>query len=300
MGAIIDWNRLKYFFFVAGAGGFSQAAAKEGVSQSSLSRQISALEEEIGAPLFHRHPRGLILTERGEVLYQAAKDVYKKIICAEGKIGAGDSAPSGRLCVTSTHTFGSMWLASYIPGFIKRYPDIQLDLMLDDQVRDLAMREADIAVRMWKPEDPGLISDPFIKVSCHYYASEEVCEKYGKPKNFKDLNGIPLVAYSGNVPELNRVLNAHVRAAEKTGKARIVYSSNNLRCILFAVEAGLGIGALPSYLSLSQGKNNLTVLNQEPSLIFQTYFVYPEALKNVKKVTVFREYLKNCAQDWGY
>ncbi len=297
MAEITDWNKLKVFYVVANAGSFTNAGAKECISPSSLSRQISALEEEVGAPLFHRHARGLSLSERGEVLFAVASEIFRSIKRAEAIVAADQVKPAGKLTVTCSHAFGSVWIAPKIPDFLKRYPEIKMNLILDDRAYDLGMREADCAVRMWQPKQPGLISNPFVQVNCGFYASKEFCNQYSNIKDFSQIGATPLIAYSGEVTELSLVLNTHIARYRKIGAPNIVFSSNNLRSILEAAIRGVGITALPEYLSKSYENRLIPVLCNEQPPMFQTYFVYAEEMRNVKKLTVFHDYLIECARN---
>jgi DNA-binding transcriptional LysR family regulator len=296
MTEITDWNKLKVFYSVANAGSFTNAGAKECISPSSLSRQISALEEEIGAPLFHRHARGLNLSERGEVLFSATKEIFRSVKRAEAIVTADQVKPSGKLTVTCSHAFGSVWISPKIPDFLKRYPEVRVNLVLDDRAYDLGMREADCAVRMWQPKQPGLVSNPFVQVNCGFYASKEFCEKYPKIEEFSQIGEAPLIAYSGEVTELSLILNTHIARCRKIAVPNITFSSNNLRSILESAIRGVGIAALPEYLSKSYREQLVPVLQNEQAPMFQTYFVYAEEMRNVKKLTAFHDYLIKCAR----
>lgn len=118
----MDWDKLRVFHAVAEAGSFTHAGENLNLSQSAVSRQISALEESVKVPLFHRHARGLILTEQGELLYRTAHDVFAKLSMAEARIRESKERPSGPLKVTTTVAFGSTWLTPRINDFLERYP----------------------------------------------------------------------------------------------------------------------------------------------------------------------------------
>src|SRR3712207_3804756 len=163
----MDWDKLRVFHAVAEAGSFTHAGETLNLSQSAVSRQISALEESLGVPLFHRHARGLILTEQGELLHRTARDVFAKLSMTEAMLTESREHPKGPLRVTTTVAFGSTWLTPRINEFLSIYPDIQLTLLFDDNELDLAMREADIAIRMNTPRQPDLIQRHLMAIRFH-------------------------------------------------------------------------------------------------------------------------------------
>ncbi|WP_295811505.1 LysR family transcriptional regulator, partial [uncultured Nitratireductor sp.] len=128
----MDWDKLRIFHAVAEAGSFTHAGEKLNMSQSAVSRQVSALEQELGVSLFHRHARGLILTEQGEHLFRAANDVTMKLEAVKARLADSSEQPTGPLRLTTTVGLGSTWLTDRIHEFIDHYPDINLQLILDD------------------------------------------------------------------------------------------------------------------------------------------------------------------------
>jgi len=137
----MDWDKLRIFYAVAEAGSFTHAGDALNLSQSAISRQISALEDSLKVTLFHRHARGLILTEQGEVLHSTARDVFAKLAMTEAMLTESKLRPRGPLKVTTTFAFGVKWLTPRMGEFLELYPDIQLTLLIDDRELDLAMRE---------------------------------------------------------------------------------------------------------------------------------------------------------------
>ena len=147
----MDWDKLRIFHAVASAGSFTHAGQMLALSQSAVSRQVSALEEEIATPLFQRHARGLTLTDEGELLYGAVSDVLTRLGQAEEALKNAQAAPRGSLKVTASHGLGSFWLLPRLHGFLRDFPELQIHLVLEDRELDLSQREADIALRMRAP-----------------------------------------------------------------------------------------------------------------------------------------------------
>lgn len=300
MRTIPDWNKLKVFYLTAEAKSFSASAEKIGVSQSSISRQIASLEYEIGSVLFHRNTKGLTLTEQGELLYDTAKHIYKKISETEDLLITGRTVPKGTLKVTTTTSFGNLWLSPIMPQFIRRYPEINVDLILDDNPIDLARRDADIAIRMWQPIEPDLISKAFLKVQCHYYASEAYLEEMGEPKTPEDLDNHRLISFSAPIIGLRDGLNMHLllgRSAHRRQHRRAFFSSNNLRTVYHAANASIGIASLPDYME-HKTSSLKRILVDVPNKSFQTYIVYPYELRNTKRISVFKDFLREMVKEF--
>ncbi|MBN9134443.1 MAG: LysR family transcriptional regulator, partial [Phyllobacterium sp.] len=184
----LDWDKLRIFHAAAEAGSFTHAAETLHLSQSAISRQVSALEQDVGVPLFHRHARGLILTEQGEVLYRTAHEVLMKLENVRSRLTESKDRPSGKLRVTTTVGLGSGWLIERVQEFIELYPEVQLQLLLDNEELDLTMRHADCAIRLRQPQQPDLIQRRLFTVHMHVYASPGYIAKYGKIENIDEID----------------------------------------------------------------------------------------------------------------
>jgi len=287
----MDWDKLRVFHAVAEAGSFTHAGEQLNLSQSAVSRQIGALEDSLETTLFHRHARGLILTEQGELLYRTTHEVYHKLAMAQAQLSESKERPSGPLKITTTIGLGSLWLTSRIKEFIELYPEVDVTLILTDNELDLSMREADIAVRLQSPRQPDLIQRPLLTVHTHVYAAEEYLEEYGSPLRPEDLDDHRLVVYGQEwpapVPEVNWILNL---GARPDSRRRPVLRVNNVYGIYRACRSGLGIAGLPDY-AIPEGTNLRRVLPEVSGPSFRAYFVYPEELRHSKRIGVFRDFL---------
>ncbi len=286
----MDWDKLRTFYAVAKAGSFTHASDELNLSQSAISRQISGLEDSLGLSLFHRHPRGLILTERGEQLFETVAEVVVKLERTEILLKDSQQDPSGELNVTTTVAFGSTWLVPHLHVFMERYPDIRVNLKLSDGELDLAMREADVAIRFHPPHQPDLIQRRMMTVHYHLYGTEDYLKRCGTPTSVEDLDKHALVTYGPEAPRQLRDLNwiIHVGAPDRTRDA--VLQVNNIYGILQAVESGIGLATLPDYVA-NANQRLVRVMPELEGPRFTTYFVYPEELRNVKRITVFRDFL---------
>src|SRR3990170_3050960 len=196
----MDWDKLKVFHAAAEAGSFTHAGERLGLSQSAVSRQVSALESELSVSLFHRHARGLILTEQGDMLYRTAHEVFMKLEAARTKLTDSRERPNGELKVSTTPGIGVHWLTPRLGEFLDLYPDIHITLITTDEELDLAMREADVAIRLRQPTQPDLIQRKLFTVHFHAYASPEYLKRYGTPRNFEDLDNHRILVLTGSIP----------------------------------------------------------------------------------------------------
>jgi DNA-binding transcriptional LysR family regulator len=295
----MDWDRLRIFHAVADAGSFTHAGHELGLSQSAVSRQISALEQELNVALFHRHARGLILTEQGEMLYRTAHDVFTKLATAQARLMDSKDKPTGELRITTTVGLGSVWLTPRIAEFIDLYPEISVVLLLEDRELDLSMREADVAIRLRRPVQPDLIQRKLFTVHHHLYASPDYIRRKGLPKILADLDEHNILTFGSTTGFFT-----NINWLETAGKAdgdnrRPILKVNNAYGLRRAVEAGLGIASLPDYIV---GKDSPLVQIQLPAETpeFDTYFVYPEELRDSKRVGVFRDFLVSKAKEWSF
>jgi DNA-binding transcriptional LysR family regulator len=289
----MDWDKLRIFHAVADAGSFTHAGQALKLSQSAISRQIGALEEQLRVMLFHRHARGLILTEQGELLYRTVRDMAGKVSMTEAMLKASQDQPSGRLKVTATVGLGSTWLTPRMHEFIEAYPEIEVGLVLSDSELDLGMREADVAIRFAMPRQPGLVQRHLMQVHSHVYASRDYIEKYGKPENVASLDKHRLIIFGEDarppVNDVNWLLNEGIDNPADNNR-HVVLRVNNIYGIFRAVESGLGVASIPDYLA-RESQKLVQVLPEVPVRTFDVYFTYPEELRHSKRVAVFRDFL---------
>lgn len=272
------------------------------MSQSAVSRQVSALERDLGAPLFHRHARGLILTEQGEILMRTAHDVRMKLEAVKTRLVDAKDKPSGLLRVTTTVGLGSTWLSSHLNEFAELYPGVRLQLILSDGELDVGMREADVAIRLRQPTEQDLIQRRLFTVHLHIFASPDYLKRMGMPKSLSDLDNHRIITFGENAPGYLQELNWLSTGGGDNATREPAMTINNVLAIKRAVQNGIGIAMLPDYL-ISPASNLVTILGDQtegqlPS--FDTYFVYPAELRNMKRIVAFRDFLVDNARKWSY
>lgn len=286
----LDWDKLRVFHAVAEAGSFTHASESLNLSQSAVSRQISALEESLGVSLFHRHARGLIPTEQGDLLYKTVHDVFSKLNNVEGLLTETKENPSGSLCVTTTVAFGSVWLTSRLKEFIRAYPSIEVTLRLDDRELDLAMREADVAIRFDEPTKQDLVQRHIGSMNSSIYASAEYMEAHGTPTSLEDLTNHDLVLFGEGATPVSTVHWFTELLDSQNIQSHVALRVNNLYGIYRAVKSGVGIGSLPGYFK-TEGDGIVQILPDVQGPEINGYFVYPEELRNSTRVGAFRDFL---------
>lgn len=284
----MDWDKLRIFHAVADAGSLTHAGETLHLSQSAVSRQIRALEESLNTTLFHRHARGLILTEQGELLLDATRAMTKRLEAAEARIKDSEEEVFGELRVTTTIGFGSLWLAPRLPKLYEKYPDLKIDLMLEERVLDLPMREADVAIRMKEPSQADLIRRKLMSVRMRLYATRAYLDKNGTPTQVTDLAKHRLICQNTNTTQ--------VRAGAMLVQELLSYDQpslltvNNYFGVLQAVLNNLGIGVLPDYVT-ELSDNLVRVLPDVESHEVPVFLAYPEELRQSKRIAAFRDFV---------
>jgi len=298
----MDWDKLRIFHAVASAGSFTHAGQTLGLSQSAVSRQISALEEEISTPLFQRHARGLTMTDEGELLFSAVTDVLGRLAAAEEALKNVHDAPRGALKITASHGIGAYWLLPRLGQFLAQYPEVEVHLVMDDKELDLAQREADLAIRMRAPVQADLIQRKLFTVHYHMYAAKSYLKDHPAPKTLEEIAEHSIIVYGETaVPEIrdiNWLLEAFKKNAKPSSTGKII-RINNITGILQATEAGLGIGVVPDFVAAEHPKLE-RVLPDVNAPGFDVHLVYADALRQSKRVAAFRDFAVKSSKDWQY
>ena len=296
----MDWDKLRIFNAAAEAGSFTHAGEVLGLSQSAVSRQVSALELDLQTPLFHRHARGLILTEQGEQLFRTVQEVVQKLAVTRMRLTDSRERPHGELRITTTVGIGTNWLAPRLGEFLELYPDITVNVILSDDDLDLGMREADMAIRVREPQQPDLIRRRLFTMHFHAYASPAYIKRHGQPRSLEDLDKHRILIYGASAGNyLNNINSLQYTGRDSRAPRASALTINNLTAVCNAVAAGVGIAVLPDYLVQTQSEL-LPILPEADMPELECFLVYPEELKNVARVQVFRDFLVSNAQRWDY
>ena len=285
----MDWDKLRIFHAVADAGSLTHAGETLHLSQSAVSRQIRALEDSLNTTLFHRHARGLILTEQGELLFDATVAMTKRLDAAAARIRDSEEEVFGELRVTTTTGFGSLWLAPRLSKLYDLYPDLTIDLMLEEKVLDLPMREADVAIRMKEPSQADLVRKRLMNIRMRLYASPEYIAKHGMPERIEDISKHRLICQNPRSAQVASGLALVQRLM--TYNVSSMLTVNNYFGVLQSVIHGLGIGMLPDY-SAQDLRSVIRVLPDVESVEVPVYLAYPEELRQSKRIAAFRDFVE--------
>ncbi|WP_299353194.1 LysR family transcriptional regulator [uncultured Shimia sp.] len=285
----MDWDKLRIFHAVADAGSLTHAGDTLHLSQSAVSRQVRALEESLNATLFHRHARGLILTEQGELLFDATKSMTKRLDAAAARIRDSEEEVFGELRVTTTIGFGTLWLAPRLPKLYEKYPDLNIDLMLEERVLDLPMREADVAIRMKEPSQADLIRKRLMSVHMRLYATPEYIEQHGGAETMSDLAAHRLICQ--NINSFQVGAGASLVQQLLSNEIPSVLYVNNYFGVLQAVLHNLGIGVLPDYVT-QDFPQLVRILPEVDSGEVPVFLAYPEELRQSKRIAAFRDFVQ--------
>lgn len=287
----MDWDKLKIFKAVAEAGSFTHAEEKLNLSQSAISRQIANLEQGLDLPLFHRHPRGLTLTEQGEMLLQTVCEVTDQLSKAEMLLKDSRQLTAGPLNLTTVEFIAWSWLAPLFPKFKTLYPQIQLSVLLDDRVYNLNKREADAAIRLQRIENSDMIEKHLTTARFSLCASREYINKYGVPEKLSDFKNHIMIGHPPNTPTPFEKTNWLFRELgidiENNPDALLI---NSMHARLIATKSGAGIASLPNYI-ISREKSLEVVYPDINIPGVDIYFVYPQEKRKSRRIIALRNFL---------
>ena len=286
----MDWDKLRIFHAVADAGSLTHAGDKLNLSQSAVSRQVRGLEEQLNTNLFHRHARGLILTEQGELLFDATSAMTKRLDAAAARIRDSEEEVFGELRVTTTTGFGTLWLAPRLSKLYDKYPDLKVDLMLEERVLDLPMREADVAIRFKEPSQADLVRKRLMTVRMCLYSTPTYLKGNGTPKDMEELSNHRLICQNTDSAQVGAGLNLIQELMLNDLKSLLTV--NNYFGVLQGVLHDLGIGVLPDYVT-QDSPHLVRVLPDLQSAEVPVFLAYPEELRQSQRVAAFKDFVQD-------
>ncbi len=286
----MDWDKLKSFHAAAETGSLTAAGEHLDISQSAVSRQIAALEENLGISLFQRHARGLVLTDSGHALHKSTIEMAAAAQAGASALRDQQTTPQGDLIVTAPVAFGSTWLVPRLHKFVEKHPDLRLDLRLDDREYDLLKLEAECALRLWAADKADLIQRKLTNLSMSLYASKDYLEKHGTPTCPEDLDDHMIISYGDERSPMQEVNWAQRVGRDDKPARQATFRVNNVFAMLRAVEAGIGIADVPNYMAAT-ASNLVKILGDEKGPRFELYFIYPSDLRRSNRISAFRNFL---------
>ncbi len=281
------------FVQVVESGSFTDAAEHLGLSRSVISKYITRLEERLGARLLNRTTRRLSLTEAGQTFFTHSRQGLQAIEVAEAEVTQLQRTPRGMLKLNTPMSFGIQHIAPILPDFLGRYPELSVDMKLDDRQVDLIEAGFDLAIRIADLPDSSLIArrlGPCRHVVC---ASPQYIEQHGAPHTPDDLRQHNVLTYRyQDSPNEWRFLTPDRRyaAVPVTGSLQM----NNSLAIREAVLSGAGITLTPSFIvgeDIKSGKLH-QLLPEYRAQEVSIYAVYPERRHLLPKVQAFIDFMK--------
>jgi DNA-binding transcriptional LysR family regulator len=284
---------LTAFAAVAEAGSFAAAARRLGRSTSRLSRQVAELEAALGSRLLHRTTRALTLTEAGRSYHEQVARILAELDAADLSVGRLQAAPRGRLRVAAPMSFGVLHLAPALPAFLDRYPEIDLDMAMNDRFVDLVEEGFDLAVRIGRLADSSLVARrlaPLRRVLC---ASPAFLAAHGTPRTPDDLARLPCLGYSNLLPQEDWSFADPVSGRPWPVRIKARLRVNNGDALRLAALAGVGLAPLPSFLVGPDLAAGTLVPLLDPYLRQEgaIHAVYPPARPLLPKVRAFVDFL---------
>ncbi|MEH6592275.1 MAG: LysR family transcriptional regulator [Halioglobus sp.] len=286
------FGAIPVFVAVVESGGFSSAARMLGVSKSAVSKRINQLEKSLGVRLLHRTTRTLSLTEAGERYFEHAAQALAAARQAEDAVTELQGEPQGKLKISSPMSFGRLHVAPMMPKLLKRYPKLQIELVMDDRTIDLVAAGFDVAIRSGSGSLPtsALIARklaPLRQVLC---ASPDYIERYGLPAQPTELpeHNCVLFSLSSDADEWTLVGDDEPEIVSVSGN----YKVNNSEALLEALREGIGIGRLPTFVAGPDLKTGRLIRLLESHHIpdHSFYAVFPEREYLPAKVRAFLDF----------
>ena len=281
-----DWDDYRFFLAVAEAGSLSAAAQSTGASQPTIGRRVADLERRLEARLFDRSPSGYRLTKLGQEVHARVKTIEKEARWIADKVSYTDKAPEGRVVLTTTEAVGYFSLAPLLGDFHTAHPDIDIDLIVSYPAINLMEGEADIALRVGNPKQPQLVGRRLAPVHFGLFAATSYLTQRPAPRRIEDLA-------NHNIIESTRQMRDFPQSTwlRRHGeRARVAFSCDNIMVQLSALEAGLGIVALPLYM-LSGNKTVRRVLTHQVELTQDLWMLTHKDLKRVPRVRAVLDFL---------
>lgn len=282
-------SRLILFADVIDSGSFSKAASRRDVNRSMVSKQIAQLEKHLGVRLLNRTTRSLSLTDEGHSIYHHACNLRNQLMETDALVASLREDVSGELRISSTTHFGRMHVMPVIKKLVEDYPELKIDLRLEDRYVDIVGERFDVAIRITSPVDSSLIARKLTNNKLIMLASPSYLEQYGTPRNIEDLANHRFVVYAGDSGVLDNW--AYYEGSEIKNYAVNVHTKvNDGTALLKSAENGIGIGLTLLSDSHAELKNG-TLVEVLPNVDFKafssTYIMYPSRSHIPKKTRLF-------------
>ena len=282
----MNWDDAKLFLAVARAGQLLSASNVLGVSQSTLSRRMTALETALGTKLIIRRKHGCDLTEAGSEFFSSVERMEAEMIGAESKLAKRDAPLRGTVRIGTPDGFGTMFLSSRLGPMANRHPGLLMQLVPASHNFALANREADIAVIVGRPKQPGLMAIKLTDYSLNLYASPAYLEEWGRPDSVQDLGNHRLVGYTDDLATGSSLEYASEFYKDWQSNVQIASAIGQYE----AVRQGVGIGILHNFIAANDA--TLVKILKDKSVHRSYWLTYHESLRSIPRIVETVNFLK--------
>lgn len=282
----LDWNQLKAFLETADTGSLSAAARKVGLTQPTLSRQVAAIEQRMGVTLFERVGKAMVLTPTGLDLLQHARAMGAAAEALRLAATGRSEAPGGVVSISATDMVAAHLLPPLVRQLHEKEPDIAIEVISSDALSDLLRREADIAIRHVKPEQPDLIARLIREAAAHFYASKAWVRVHGHPRNADEAAHLSFVGSDRSGHFLSYLRQHGLPLSE----ANFSCYSDHSKAHWALVRHGMGIGAMIDEIA-RETPGVIRVLDDVPPLRFPIWLVTHRELRTSRRIRVVFEAL---------
>lgn len=293
----MDLELLKRFYIVAEEGTIGRAAQKINVAPSAVTRSIGDFEYQLKTQLFERVPKGMRLTQQGERLHVFAKQILEQTDSFEKAFHEKEDEIGGELRIITMPFGGSEWLVPNLKGFLERYQDINIRVLLRSDNIDIT--QADVVICPLIPHQPHLIQKYLYTAHTKLFASQSYLNKFGEPQTIDDLNHHRLITYRGNYyttyGSTNWLLNFGIQEGQAPRKS--YFEIDSLNGMLKSALQGYGIVELPD-LSITLYTGLKEVLPEISGPQVEMYYIFPEKRKNSKKINLLFQHLSKRVDQW--
>lgn len=287
----MEWSKIKTFYYVAKAGGFTAAADKMHLSQSSLSRSVAKLEDQLDRKLFIRQAKGgLQFTREGEKLFKLAEKMISEINAIKKDIQGEENAVEGELKILTSPSLAADWLPFLIKDFVNNHPKIKLKIQ--GEIFSIEYHKYDVIIQPLISQAPDFKQQYLTTFQSALFASQDYINNFGKPTTTEELDKHRLLCFSEESTFPYNNTSWMLRIGKLPGEIRSPYMTlNSTRGLLHATKEGIGISQLVYGYPETFNIDLVNVLPDLDGPKTDIYFSYNENLKKSKKINTFKDYL---------
>ena len=281
------WDLYQSLHAVLQSGSLSAASRSRGLTQPTIGRHIEALEQQLGAPLFLRSPRGLTPTDLALSLKTHLEEMHAAAAAAARDASGSADSEKGSIRIAASLIIGVEVMPPILASFMEQHPDIAIELVLSNKIEDLSRRDADIAVRMARPTQGALVARKIGVLGVGFYATQGYIDRRGMPQSMQDLENHTLCGFDRERPPLEALAN--IDFPREITRDIFAFRTDNDAAQIAAVRAGMGIGGVQHQLARRDGL--VPVLANAFSFELETWIAMHENLKGSRRMRLMFDHL---------